>query len=115
MAFYIKVTKQVADKMGLTAIRNMTADGNVLLWQADLNRIEGDTIFDRAAHVGGAALTPQAARLETDGTETPAEVTTPDEYKDDEPTILPEFPEDTSIVLPETGDSTITEEGGSDE
>lgn len=115
MAFYIKVTKQVADKMNLTAIRNKTADGNVLLWQADLNRIEGDTIFDRATRVGGVALTPQAARLETDGTETPAEVTTPDEYKDDEPTILPEFPEDTSIVLPETGDSTITEEGGSDE
>lgn len=115
MAFYIKVTKQVADKMNLTAIRNKTADGNVLLWQADLNRIEGDTIFDRATRVGGVALTPQAARLETDGTENPAEVTTPDEYKDDEPTILPEFPEDTSIVLPETGDSTITEEGGSDE
>lgn len=115
MAFYIKVTKQVADKMNLTAIRNKTADGNVLLWQADLNRIEGDTIFDRATRVGGVALTPQAARLETDGTENSAEVTTPDEYKDDEPTILPEFPEDTSIVLPETGDSTITEEGGSNE
>lgn len=115
MAFYIKVTKQVADKMNLTAIRNKTADGNVLLWQADLNRIEGDTIFDRATRVGGVALTPQAARLETDGTENPVEVTTPDEYKDDEPTILPEFPEDTSTVLSETGDSTITEEGGSDE
>lgn len=115
MACYIKVTKQVADKLGVTSIRNMTADGNVLLWQADLNQIEGDTIFDRAAHVGGVALTPQAARLETDGMENPAEVTTPDEYKDDEPTILPEFPEDTPTVLPETGDSTITEEGGSDE
>ena len=89
MAFYVKVTKQVADKMSLTAIRNKTADGNVLLWQADLNRIEGDTIFDRATRVGGVALTPQAARLETDGIENPAEVTTPDEYRDDKPTILP--------------------------
>lgn len=104
MAYYVKVTKQVADKMGLTSIRNMTADGNVLLWQADLNRIEGDTIFDRATRVGGVALTPQAARLETDGIENPAEVTTPDEYRDDKPTILPEFP-DTSTALNKEGGS----------
>lgn len=104
MAYYVKVTKQVADKMGLTSIRNMTADGNVLLWQSDLNRIEGDTIFDRAAHVGGVALTPQAARLETDGMDNPAEVTTPDEYRDDKPTILPEFP-DTPTALNEEGGS----------
>jgi len=36
MAFYIKVTKEVADALDLTAIRNKTADGNVLLWQADV-------------------------------------------------------------------------------
>lgn len=102
MAYYVKVTKQVADKMGLTSIRNMTADGNVLLWQSDLNCIEGDTIFDRAARVGGVALTPQSARLETDGIENPAEVTTPDEYRDDKPTILPEFT-DTPTALNEEG------------
>ena len=34
MAFYIKVTKEVADRLHLTDIRNRTADGNVLLWQA---------------------------------------------------------------------------------
>ena len=55
------------------------------------------------------------AVVQRNGMENPAEVTTPDEYKDDEPTILPEFPEDTPTVLPETGDSTITEEGGGDE
>ena len=106
MAYYVKVTKQVSDKMNLTAIRNKTADGNVLLWQADLNRIEGDTIFDRATRVGGVALTPQAARLETDGIENPAEVTTPDEYRDDKPTILPEFPDTPT---------TLNKEGGSNE
>ena len=105
MAYYVKVTKQVADKMGLTSIRNMTADGNVLLWQADLNQIEGDTIFDRAARVGGVALTPQSARLETDGMDNPAEVTTPDEYRDDEPTVLPEVDDET----------TTDQEGGGDE
>lgn len=102
MAFYVKVTKIVADKMGLTSIRNMTADGNVLLWQSDLNSIEGDTIFDRASRVGGATLTPVLARQETDGTDNPVEVTTPDEYRDDKPAILPEFP-DTPISLNEEG------------
>lgn len=90
MALYIKVTKQVADKLNLTTIRNRTADGNVLLWQADLDRIEGDTIFERAEKVGGRAISAQTAKEETDGTETPVEVYTPDEYKDDTPTMLSE-------------------------
>ena len=42
MAFYIKVTKEVADRLHLTDIRNRTADGNVLLWQADVARFPGD-------------------------------------------------------------------------
>lgn len=103
MAFYIKVTKEVSDKLGLTAIRNKTADGNVLLWQSDLNCIEGDTIFDRADRVGGVALTPQSARLETDGMENPEEVYTPDEYKDDTPTVLPEMSDNTSAEVEEGG------------
>lgn len=104
MAFYIKVTKEVSDKLGLTPIRNKTADGNVLLWQADLNRIEGDTIFERAERIGGKAITAQEAKAETDGTENPAEVYTPDEYKEDTPTVLPEISNDTV--------STEAEEGG---
>lgn len=95
MAFYIKVTQEVADALGVTALRNRTADGCILLWQADLDRIPGDTIFDRARAVGGAALTPQAAKAETDGTaDFPAEVCTPDEYQKDEPAPLPELPEE---------------------
>lgn len=82
MAFYIKVTKQVADKLNLTAERNLTADGNVLLWQADVAKFPGDTVFDRAAVVGGVCLSPQQAKSEIEGTDTPVEVTTPDEYKD---------------------------------
>lgn len=85
MAYYIKVTLPVADALGVTALRNRTADGCVLLWQADLDRIAGDTIFDRAARVGGAALTPQDAKAETDGsTEYPVKVTTPEEYRQEE-------------------------------
>ena len=69
MAFYIKVTKQVADKLGVTAIRNKTADGNVLLWQADVTAMPGETVFERAAYVGGVCLTLIQAKEETDGTD----------------------------------------------
>lgn len=81
MAFYIKVTKEVSDALGLTAIRNTTADGNVLLWQADVAHFTGDTIFDRAAVVGGVCLTPQQAKAEIEGVENPVQVNTPDKYK----------------------------------
>lgn len=77
MAFYIKVTKEVADRLHLTDIRNRTADGNVLLWQADVARFPGDTVFDRAKEAGGVCLTPQAAKEEIDGTDHPVEVFTP--------------------------------------
>ena len=75
MAFYIKVTKEVADRLHLTDIRNRTADGNVLLWQ--------DTVFDRAKEAGGICLTPQAAKEEIDGTDHPVEVFTPASWGED--------------------------------
>lgn len=81
MAFYIKVTKEVADALGLTAIRNKTADGNILLWQADVASEPGDTVFERAVAVGGVCLSPQQAKAEIEGTDNPVEVTTPDKYK----------------------------------
>lgn len=101
MAFYIKVTRQVADKLNLTSIRNLTADGCVLLWQADLTGRPGLTILDKAASVGGVCLTPQAAKKEIDGADAPVEVTTPKEFQDpeqegmeqDKPVTLPDLPE----------------------
>ena len=77
MAYYIKVRPEVADYLKLTTERNRTADGCVLLWQADVARFPGDTIFERAAYAGGAALPPQVARQETDGTDHPAETALP--------------------------------------
>ena len=70
MAFYIKVTKEVADRLHLTDIRNRTADGNVLLWQG-------------AKEAGGVCLTPQAAKEEIDGTDHPVEVFTPASWGED--------------------------------
>ena len=78
MAFYIKVTREVADKLGVAGIRNSTADGNVLLWQADVAGFPGDTVFDRAAVVWGVCLSPQQAKGEIDGVEDPVEVATPE-------------------------------------
>ena len=57
MAFYIKVRVEVADYLKLTTERNRTKDGCVLLWQADVARFPGDTIFERASYAGGVALT----------------------------------------------------------
>lgn len=81
MAFYIKVTNEVAEALGLTSDRNRTADGNVLLWQADVAGVSGETVFERAASVGGVCLTPQQAKAEIEGVEEPVLVHTPDEYK----------------------------------
>ena len=63
MAFYIKVTKEVADRLHLTDIRN--------------------TVFDRAKEAGGICLTPQAAKEEIDGTDHPVEVFTPASWGED--------------------------------
>ncbi len=112
MAFYIKVTKQVADKLGVAGIRNSTADGNVLLWQADVAGFPGDTVFDRAAVVGGVCLSPQQAKGEIDGVEDPVEVTTPPEYMD-----LPteEEPKDESLEKESSSDESRGEESESEE
>lgn len=105
MAFYIKVTKQVADKLGVTDIRNKTADGNVLLWQADLTAIPGTTIFERASYVGGVCLQPTQAKGETVGTDYPAEVYTPDRYKDETSYVPP-----TVTGQPDNGEDDGTED-----
>lgn len=78
MAFYIKVTKEVAEYLKVTSERNRTKDGNILLWQADVARFPGDTVFERAAYAGGVALTAEKAKEETDGTDYPAQVTLPE-------------------------------------
>ena len=102
MAYYIKVTKQVADKIGAPVEnRNKTADGNILLWQADLNTIPGETIFDRAGYVGGVAMNARDAKAEIDGSDEPAEVTVPDRYQDkDNETPADNGAADRPVTLP---------------
>lgn len=114
MAFYIKVTREVADKLGVAGIRNSTADGNVLLWQADVAGFPGDTVFDRAAVVGGVCLSPQQAKGEIDGVEDPVEVTTPPEYMD-LPTESEEESKDESSEEVSSGDESSGEESVGEE
>lgn len=77
---YVKVTKKVAEALNKTGIRNRTADGCYLLWQADVSGFPGLTIFDRASYLGGKAITPEQAKKETDGTQYPVEVVTPERF-----------------------------------
>lgn len=67
MAYYIKVSKSIADTLGVSNNRNMTKDGKYLLWQADLDDRLEDTIMERAAAVDGVCLTANEARDEIDG------------------------------------------------
>ena len=90
MAYYIKVRPEVADYLKLTTDRNRTADGNYLLWQADVARFPGDTISERAAYAGGVDLSAQAARQETDGTDHPAKTTLPPWLQPDDETTTEE-------------------------
>ena len=108
MAFYIKTRLEVADYLKVTSERNRTADGNILLWQADVLRFPGDTVLEKAKYAGGVALTASQAKQETDGTEYPVAVRLPEWLKPaEEVTVVEEVTE----TDPETEESTegITE------
>lgn len=108
MAFYIKTRLEVAEYLKVTSERNRTADGNILLWQADVLRFPGDTVLDKAKHAGGVALTASQAKQETEGTEYPVAVRLPEWLKPaEEVTVVEEVTE----TDPETEESTeeITE------
>lgn len=69
MAKYIKANGKVAEYLNLTKDRNKTADGNYLLWQADMlafgRLTELPQIMER---IGGMVLQAHEAREEQDGT-----------------------------------------------
>ena len=76
MANYIKVSKEVAERLGLSGIRNKTADGNYILWQSDVLQFSGDTLQERANVIGGVVITPNVAIEEIKGTKDPIKVGT---------------------------------------
>lgn len=68
MGYYVKVTKAVAEQILEKGVKaTQTKDGNCLLWQSELNGLEGANLSERAANVGGALLSAAEAKNETDG------------------------------------------------
>ena len=82
MKYYVKVTKQVAEKIIRSGVPlTMTSDGNCLLYQSELNGVDGVNLNERAANVGGSLVVESDALAEINGTtDTPAYCYTPVEY-----------------------------------
>ena len=82
MKYYVKVTKQVAEKIIRSGVPlTMTSDGNCLLYQSELNGVDGVNLNERAANVGGSLVAESDALSEIKGTtDTPAYCYTPVEF-----------------------------------
>ncbi len=82
MKYYVKVTKQVAEKIIRSGVPlTMTSDGNCLLYQSELNGVDGVNLNERAANVGGSLIAESDALAEIKGTtDAPASCYTPVEY-----------------------------------
>lgn len=69
MALYIKVNPKVAAYLGLQNDRLRVADGNYILWQADMLAFGPLTrLSETLSEIGGFALRPHEARQEQEGT-----------------------------------------------
>ena len=84
MPYYVKVTKKVREAL-LPAylVVQRTFDGNYLLFQSALSKVEGNTLSERCAAVGGSLITPLEVAGEVNGTSS-ASCYTPKEYGGDE-------------------------------
>lgn len=82
MKYYVKVTKQVAETIIRSGVPlTMTSDGNCLLYQSELNGVDGVNLNERAANVGGSLVAESDALAEINGTtDIPAYCYTPVEY-----------------------------------
>ena len=82
MKYYVKVTKQVAEKIIKSGVPlTMTSDGNCLLYQSELNGVDGVNLSERAVNAGGSLITESDALAEIKGTtDTPASCYTPVAY-----------------------------------
>lgn len=84
MPYYVKVTKKVREAL-LPAylVVQRTFDDNYLLFQSALSKVEGNTLSERCAAVGGSLITPQEVAGEINGTSS-APCHTPKEYGGDD-------------------------------
>lgn len=69
MPYYVKITKKVRYAiLPAYLVLRRTFDGNFLIYQSALERVEGNTLRERCDKVGGALLTPLEAKEEIAGT-----------------------------------------------
>ena len=61
MTFYIKVRPYVAERLGVEGVRQKYADGNVLIWDKELKKVDPGWVFHRdetVARIGGLLMDP---------------------------------------------------------
>lgn len=107
MPYYVKVTKKVREAL-LPAylVVQRTFDGNYLLFQSALSKVEGNTLSERCAAVGGSLITPLDVAGEVNGTSC-ASCYTPKEYGGDEDENTTEdFRPGENVEVPQPGEST---------
>lgn len=112
MPYYVKVTKKVREAiLPAYLVVQKTFDGNYLLFQSALEKVEGNTLSERCKRIGGALLTPLEAKAEIKGTSC-LPCHTPKEYggEDAEENTVPGV--DTGIGAGGEGTDTGTEEPG---
>lgn len=106
MPYYVKVTKKVRETL-LPAylVVQRTFDGNYLLFQSALSKVEGNTLSERCAAVGGSLITPLEVAGEVNGTSC-ASCYTPKEYGGDEDEDTTEdFRPGENIEVPQPGEN----------
>ncbi len=113
MPYYVKVTKKVREAL-LPAylVVQRTFDGNYLLFQSALSKVEGNTLSERCAAVGGSLITPLDVAGEVNGTSC-ASCYTPKEYGGDEDEDTAEdFRPGENIEVPQPGENVETSQPG---
>lgn len=106
MPYYVKVTKKVREAL-LPAylVVQRTFDGNYLLFQSALSKVEGNTLSERCAAVGGSLITPLDVAGEVNGTSC-ASCYTPKKYGGDEDEDTTEdFRPGENIEVPQPGEN----------
>lgn len=106
MPYYVKVTKKVREAL-LPAylVVQRTFDDNYLLFQSALSKVEGNTLSERCAAVGGSLITPLEVAGEVNGTSC-ASCYTPKEYGGDEDEDTTEdFRPGENVEVPQPGEN----------
>lgn len=106
MPYYVKVTKKVREAL-LPAylVVQRTFDGNYLCFQSALSKVEGNTLSERCAAVGGSLITPLEVAGEVNGTSC-ASCYTPKEYGGDEDEDTTEdFRPGENVEVPQPGEN----------